>query len=84
MEYTLPIVSRLLFANEDRGLFMSVMCSLITDSVSLITGESALKVPARIGILEDAVDARSAVCDNGERWPLDALVGLCWFTDDAE
>jgi len=91
VEYTLPIVSRLLVgvsklgvklgvklgANDDRGVCMSVMCSLITDNVSLMTGESACEVPVRDGVAEGVMDVRSAFCARGEGWPPAALAGRC-------
>ena len=33
---------------------------MMTDSVSFMTGESALKVPERVGETADAMDVRSA------------------------
>ncbi len=61
---------------------MSVICSLITDSVSFITGELALKVcvrALRLGIVAGK-EVRNAVCAGGECW-LAILADCVWTAD---
>lgn len=61
------------------------MCSSMTDSVSFMTGESALKVWVReLGVVEVGMDVRSAVCASGEACALAALTGLVWMVAEAE
>lgn len=79
----LPMVSRLLplkalLAKEERGVCMSVMCSLMTDNVSFMTGESALKVCDRaeeLGATEERDVRRAAVCASGDCCVLAELEG---------